>query len=91
MTFAILSIIKCRKIRILILQNGTKDKIILHQAGEKTCKIPVSLREIINIKLKNIRNQISNNYVLSLKNKNLNFIKITNPPNNVSVIRQINK
>ena len=38
------------------MQKGTKDKIILHEAGEKTCKIPVRLREIINIKPKNSRN-----------------------------------
>ena len=35
------------------MQEGTKDKIIFHEAGEKTCKIPVRHREIINIKLKN--------------------------------------
>ena len=29
------------------MQKGTKDKIILHEAGEKTCKIPVRLKNTL--------------------------------------------
>ena len=35
------------------MQKGTEVKIIIYEAGMKTCKIPVKLRETINIKLKN--------------------------------------
>ena len=42
------------------MQKGTKDKIILHEAGEKTCKIPV---RYINIKLKNSRNDRFAKYI----------------------------